>query len=244
MRELPSDRRPDLRHFLGGAEPVEPRHQRGVQACRDRHSRGRNRSSGFPRHALAFRLQHRLCHFLDEQRNAVSALHDFRHHVSRKFLVPDKAFDDGGRVTFPKPVERQGRHMRLANPRRIELGAKSYDEQRRKGLNSIHGPTERFQARGVGPMRVLEDHQHWLLACQSDKLCGQGFQRFLSALLRSKFERGIASIARQRQHLGKQRGILFGGRGLCEQRIELVELGLGVSSCASPAARSIWPMIG
>jgi hypothetical protein len=35
VRELPSDYRPDLRHLLGRAEPVEPRHQRGVQACRD-----------------------------------------------------------------------------------------------------------------------------------------------------------------------------------------------------------------
>ena len=46
MRELPPDRRPDLRHLLGGAEPVEPRHQRGVQACRDRQGRGRNRGDG------------------------------------------------------------------------------------------------------------------------------------------------------------------------------------------------------
>ena len=48
----------------------------------------------------------------------------------------------------------------------------------------------------------------------------------LSALLRSKVECGIASIVWERQHLGEQRGILFGGRGLCQQRIELVELRL------------------
>src|SRR5207248_3909388 len=33
VRELASDRRPDLRQLLAGAEPVEPRHQRCVQAC-------------------------------------------------------------------------------------------------------------------------------------------------------------------------------------------------------------------
>ena len=33
MRELTPDGCPDLRHLLGRAEPVEPRHQRGVQAC-------------------------------------------------------------------------------------------------------------------------------------------------------------------------------------------------------------------
>src|SRR5262245_36365802 len=31
VRELASNRRPDLRQLLGGAEPVEPRHQRCVQ---------------------------------------------------------------------------------------------------------------------------------------------------------------------------------------------------------------------
>jgi hypothetical protein len=36
MAEFPPDRRPHLRHLLGWAEPVEPRHQRRLQACRDR----------------------------------------------------------------------------------------------------------------------------------------------------------------------------------------------------------------
>jgi len=46
----------------------------------------------------------------------------------------------------------------------------------------------------------------------------------LPALLRGELERGIASIVRQRQHLGKERGILHGCRALCEHRIELIEL--------------------
>jgi hypothetical protein len=36
MRELPPNCRPDLRQFLGVAEPVESRHQRGVQASWNR----------------------------------------------------------------------------------------------------------------------------------------------------------------------------------------------------------------
>ena len=42
MRELPPDRRADLRHLLGRAEPIEPRHQRSVQTCRDRQCRRRD----------------------------------------------------------------------------------------------------------------------------------------------------------------------------------------------------------
>ena len=72
-------------------------------------------------------------------------------------------------------------------------------------------------------MYILEDHQHRLLACQSRELRGQGLQRSLPALLRSQFERGIASIIRQRQHLGKERGVLRGSRGLRQHHIEFVE---------------------
>ena len=57
-------------------------------------------------------------------------------------------------------------------------------------------------------MRILEDHQNRMLGCQFGCLCGQRFQRSLSALLRGKLEQGIAAIVRERQHLGKERGIL------------------------------------
>ena len=116
--------------------------------------------------------------------------------------------------------------MRLSHPRRVELGAESYDEQHRKGFNSVHRPTEHFQARGVDPMRIFDDHQHRLLSSQSRELCRQRFQRSLPALLRVQIERRIASIIRQRQHLGKERSVLRRGRGLREHRIELVELRL------------------
>ena len=46
--------------------------------------------------------------------------------------------------------------MRPSSPRRIELGAESYDEQHRKSFNLVHRPTENFQARGVDPMRIFE----------------------------------------------------------------------------------------
>ena len=116
--------------------------------------------------------------------------------------------------------------MRLSHPRRVELGAESYDEQRRKSFNSVHRPTEHFQTRRVDPMRIFDDHQHRLLSCQSRELCRQRFQRSLPALFRGQLKRGIASIIRERQHLGKERGILGRGRGLRQQSIELVELRL------------------
>ena len=93
--------------------------------------------------------------------------------------------------------------MRLSSPRRGELGAESYDKQHWKSFNPVYRPTERFQARGVGPMRILEDHQHWILPSQSFHLGNERFQRSLPPLLGGQLKRRIASVVRQRQHLGK-----------------------------------------
>jgi len=75
-------------------------------------------------------------------------------------------------------------------------------------------------------MRILEDHQHRFGARQRFDLRNERFQRSLPALFRGQVERRIASINRQRQHLGKERRVLDRGRGRREQRIELVELRL------------------
>src|SRR5262245_22816998 len=72
-------------------------------------------------------------------------------------------------------------------------------------------------------MRILEDHQHRSGAGQGFYLRDECFQRSLPALLRGELDRGITSIVRQRQHLGKERGILRRCRGLLEHTIELVE---------------------
>ena len=66
MRELPTDCRSDLCYLLGGAKPVEARHQRSVQACRDGQSGGRNRRRRVLRRAFASRFQHGLRHLLHE----------------------------------------------------------------------------------------------------------------------------------------------------------------------------------
>ena len=108
----------------------------------------------------------------------------------------------------------------------VEFRPERHDQQHAKTRDPVHRPTERFQAGGVGPMRVLEDHQHRTLARQRLHLRNERFQRSLPALRRGQIERGIASIVRQRQHLGEERGVLDRGRGLREHRIELVELRL------------------
>jgi hypothetical protein len=147
-----------LRYLLGGAEPVEPRHQRGVEARGDGQGRGRNCRGGPPPFALALHLQYCFGHLLHKQRNAVGALHDLRHHIRRQLLVADKVRDDGRRITLSEAVERHARNMRPSSPRRVELGAESDDEQHWKSFNSVHRPTKYFQSGRIDPMRIFYDH--------------------------------------------------------------------------------------
>ena len=124
-------------------------------------------------------------------------------------LVADDAVDHGVDVALRQPIDGEGRHVRPSDPGRLELWPERHDQQHAEGLRirSTTRPNS-FQARGVGPMRILEDHQHRILPRQRLHLRNERFQRSLPALLRGQIERGIASVVRQRQHLGKQCRVL------------------------------------
>src|SRR5262249_31953192 len=51
----------------------------------------------------------------------------------------------------------------------------------------------------------------------------EGLKGSLSALLRRQFEARIPTVIRQREHFGEQCGVLLGGRGSRQDRIEFVE---------------------
>jgi hypothetical protein len=48
--------------------------------------------------------------------------------------------------------------MRPSRPRRVELGAESYDQQYWKSFNLVYCSTEYFQACRIDPMRIFNDH--------------------------------------------------------------------------------------
>jgi hypothetical protein len=75
------------------------------------------------------------------------------------------------------------------------------------GGNPAHRAPEHFQARGIAPMHILEDHQHRSRARQRLYLPDERLQRRFPALLRNDRQRRIAAVVRQRQHVGKQRGV-------------------------------------
>ena len=209
MRKLSPDGCPYLGHFSGCAEPVEPRHQRRVQACGDCQSI-RWHSRGSPlRLVLTPRFQHCLGHLLHEQGNAIRALDDVLPDTRWDEFVADDAVNHGLDVVLRQPIDGESRHVMPSDPRRLELWTERHDQQHREGANPIDDATERFQARGVSPMRVLEDHQRRFLTRQCLQPRGESFQCFLPALLWVHVERGITPVVRQRQHLGEQCCILL-----------------------------------
>ena len=160
MGELSPYRRPDLCDFLGRAEPVKPRHQRSVQACRDRQCGEGTAAAVRSRCAFALRLQHRLGHFLDEQRNAIGALDNVLSDALWQRLVARDAVNHCGDFALAEPIESESSDVGSSNPRRLELRSVGDNQQHPKCSQPVHCATERFQARWVDPMHVLENHQH------------------------------------------------------------------------------------
>ena len=160
MGKLPPDHCTDLSQLLGGAETVQPRHQRRMQARRDRPGRQRNRRSNVPGRSVAVRLQHCLRHLLDEQGNAVSALDDILPDARRQYLVSDEVIDHGTDFDLRQPIDGESSHISSSNPGRIEFRPERHDQQRAKPRDPVHRPSQCFEARGIAPMRILEDHQY------------------------------------------------------------------------------------
>jgi hypothetical protein len=109
--------------FCRRAEPVEPRHQRGMQRCRHRQRCPRNGRYLYPG------LEDRFRQFFQEQRHAIGTLDDLVHHITRqrRGVADDPA---NQLVAFVSCQASQGQRgdMRLARPGRVKLRAKGRDQ--------------------------------------------------------------------------------------------------------------------
>ena len=123
MGEIAPNGRSDLRDLLGGAKPVKPRHQRGVQACRDGQSRGRN-GGGCPSHfVVAFSFQDRFSHFLNKQRNSICSFDDISLNSLWKHVVACYTLNHRADFTLSEPVKAEGGDVGSSKPGRFEFRA-------------------------------------------------------------------------------------------------------------------------
>ena len=129
MRELAPDRRADLRYRLGRTQPVEPRHQRGVQAGGDGERRRRNRRDA--RAAAPSPSASSTAFVISSTNNGMPSA---RSTMSCRMLVGSGLFagdllDQGHHLAGSKPIDRQRRHMRTPDPWRGEFRPEGHEQQ-------------------------------------------------------------------------------------------------------------------
>src|SRR6516162_1856968 len=122
-----------------------------------------------------------------------------------------------------EPVQRDHCHLRLADPRWLELGPVGCDQQHRQARDLLDSKVEHLARSRIDPMQIFEDHQYRLPPRQRLELSEQRRQCPLLLALRAEVERREALAAGKRQHLGDQREVAR-FRPVAEQRLQLVEL--------------------
>jgi hypothetical protein len=89
-------------------------------------------------------LQDAFGQLLDKKRHAVGAVDDLVDDLVRQRLAAGDLVDQGGPIMLVEPIERQHRHLRLAGPRRLELGAERHDQEHRQAADPLDQNREQF----------------------------------------------------------------------------------------------------
>ena len=225
--KIASDGRADLQHLARGTEPVDPRHQRGLQRRRNRQVLCRLIEhvviAGF---VQSLALEHRLGQLFDEQRHAVGALDDLIEQSGRQFLSAGYMIDQHGPLALRQPVERQHGDVRLPGPGRLKFRTEGDDEKDRQGLQALDGQRQQFERRWIGPMHVLEQHQHRPAPRQRLQLLDQRRENLAPPGLRVSLGRLQGGGRGQSQKLGEQLALhRAASRVRCQQLFKLRAFG-------------------
>ena len=146
-------------------------------------------------------------------------------------LVPGDAGNDAGAVATAEAAQGQHRHMRLADPGRLELRPERDHQQHRHAGGTGNHSIEQIKRCRIDPVGVLEHHQHGALRRGAVELVEKRREGHLSLLLRADRHCRVALVRRHRQQLGDQRHIarqIFCRR--LEQGLQFVELRTGVAA--------------
>jgi hypothetical protein len=197
VAELAADHGGGLGDLLDRGEAVETGHQRILEGRRD--GQGRERAgelaavAGIDEQAG---LEHRLGQLFDEQRHAVGARHDLVQDLVRQRLTARDSFDHCSALAPAEAIERQGGDVRVARPRRIELGPVGEHGQHRQGTHPLDEEVEQLQSRRVDPVHVLIQLEHRAVAGETRQLLDQEFERALLLPLGTEVQRRVALATR------------------------------------------------
>ena len=241
VAELPPDRRANLRDLFGGSKPIQPRHQGILQRGRNceyaRRLNGPKRLNG---------LQDCFRQFFHKQRHAVSLGQDLPEQLGGKRFPAGELGDDRAALRARELGEVQRRHMAVPRPARLELRPMGEHDQQRDGSHPVDQQIEHFQAGGIGPVRILEQHHGGLFRGGRFGEIDQRSQRLVLVFLRRHGERPVPLLTRNRQHRGEEAHVFESGvRSVSTTSASsLSSLDSGVSSRPNFSVRSKLSMIG
>ena len=128
-----------------------------------------------------------------------------------------------GPVAPVEATECQHRHLRLADPRRLELRAKGYHQQYPQGAQPLNGEVEQLVRSRIDPMRVPENHQHRLPSGQTFELPDQRLQCLFLLALRGEVGQRMALGRRQGQQIDDECDIIVRRHRAGQHGFELLQ---------------------
>ena len=197
--KLASDRGADLRHLPHRRQAVEPRHQRRRAASSGwRTAAARRRARSGPPPRAAGRSPGRSWSI--PRQTAARRRCDRRSGRRPHRATPCHRRSASTRAVRSRRSRRLSASiadLRLAGPGRLELGAERHDQQHRQAADPLDDEVEQLARGRVDPMRVLEDHDHRLLARQAFELPDQRLQCPFLLALRTEVRQRVAFRSRQ-----------------------------------------------
>ena len=209
-----AERGAELGDGLGAGQPVEPRHQRVLQA-------GRNLELD-RLDIVRVALEQRPGDLLDEQRHAVGLADDLLDDRGRQGPRAGDLGDERQAPPAVEPLEPDRQHMGIARPGRIEARPEGDHDEDRQGLGALDQPAEQGQRAGIEQAGILEIHHHRAARRQAGEMVEQCSGHALALLLRLLCQRRIARLGRDpEQGSDRRRGLRPVRSGAGEQPLEL-----------------------
>jgi hypothetical protein len=146
-----------------------------------------------------------------------------RAHSSRSPRAAGDLRHQSGLVAPVKAIERQYADLWLADPGHLELRAERHYQQHAQAAHALDGEVEQFARGRVDPMRVLENHDHRLLARQAHELVEERFQCPFLLALRTEAGQRVVFRTWQRQQIGDEGDVFVGRCGARQQRFEFLQ---------------------
>ena len=198
VRELASDRRPDLRDASRRPEAVEASRQQILE--RRRHLALREA----PR-----RVGHETRQLFREQRHTVAPRDERLDELRQSDRLT--ARDHLSHVLPAESVQGHGRQVRTRRPRAPELRAGRVQQQHRRRRRLLPEELEQLDRRGVGPHQVLDDQHGRLDRGRCEEPAGEGRHQALALLRRRAGEWRVAPGRQWESDQASQQGHALSG---------------------------------